>query len=75
MFAFVDYLVKSFELAFTRLISQKIDKLPENQYLELEKLVSEKKFSDIEKILKGDELSQKLNGAILQDELKKIFNM
>lgn len=69
------YLIQSFELATIRLLSNKIDKLSDEQYQKIEQAVHKKDFDNLNSILGNDEFSQKLDGKIFEQHLKDIFKL
>lgn len=69
------YLTQSFELAVVRLLSNKIDKLSDEQYQKIEQAVNEKNFDNLNSILGNDKLSQKLDEKIFEQHLKDIFKI
>lgn len=69
------YLAQSFELAIVRLLSNKIDKLSDEQYQKIEQVVHERNFDNLNSISGNDELSHKLDEKIFEQNLKDIFKL
>jgi hypothetical protein len=74
-FSIDKYLIQSFELAMVRLLSNKIDKLSDEQYQKIEQSVNERNFNDLNSILGNDKLSQKLDEKIFEQHVKDVFKL